>query len=110
MYKLKSIERMIMRYFLSIGNIDKIDLCVASIEVHFHHLALYIGQKYFNILKSVLRIEKSAIGQVITLNKSVMSQKRSLVTVILSLKYDQIMSKTFNTGSQSMKVLTIIKT
>ena len=44
-----------------------------STEVHLHYFAPYIGQKYFNILKSVLCIENSAVSQVIILNKSVIS-------------------------------------
>lgn len=50
MYNERLIEKM-MRYFLSTSNIDKIDLCVANIEVYFCCLAPYIGQKHFNIWK-----------------------------------------------------------
>lgn len=100
----------IVRCFLSTGSIDGISLCAGSIEVQLYHLVLHIGQKHFNALKSVLYVEKSAVGQVITFNKSVMSRKRSLVTAIPSLKHDQVMSKTYNAGSWSMKVLIMIKT
>ena len=85
-----------MRCFLLTDNIDKIALCMAGIEVHFYHLVPHIGLEHFNALKSVLCIEKSAIGQVITLNISVMSQKISLIIAIPSLRYNQIMSKTLN--------------
>ena len=63
-----------IRYFLPTNNIDKIDLCVAGIEVHFHYLAPHIDQKHFNAWKSILYVEKSAVGQVITLNKSVINR------------------------------------
>lgn len=50
-----------MRYFLLINNIDKIDLYMIDIKKHIYlYLILYFG--YFNILKSVLYIEKLAIS------------------------------------------------
>lgn len=60
-----------MRYFLSTNNINKINLCLASIEIHFYHLAFHMNKEYFNVLKSVLCIKKLAINEVITLNKSI---------------------------------------
>lgn len=96
------------RYFLSTGNIDKIDLYVAIIEAHPHPLLVfYLGQS--NGLKSVLCLEKSASGQQIILSKSVMTQKRSLVTVTLSIRSGQAINKLYNTGSPIMKVLRIMK-
>ena len=58
MYNLKLIKKM-MRYFLFI---NKIDICMASIEVHFNYLIFIIGQKHFNTLKNILYIKKSAIS------------------------------------------------
>ena len=60
---------MIMRYFLPTGSIDKIDPCAAGIEVHLPTIIFHLN--YFNILKSDLYMENSAVGQQITLNKSV---------------------------------------
>lgn len=63
----------IMRCSLPTANIDKINLCVANIEMHFHyHFIPYIGQDYFNLLRNVLFIEKSAVGQLIIVNKNMM--------------------------------------
>lgn len=73
MYKLKLIGKRMMRYFLPTNNINKINLYVAGIKVYLYHLAPHIGQKHFNILKSILYMEKSAIGQLIIFNKIVMS-------------------------------------
>ena len=71
MFNLKMIW--MIRYSLSTGNIDVIDLCVVNIEMYFHHLVPHIGQEHFNALKSVLCMEKSAVDQVITLSKSVIT-------------------------------------
>lgn len=62
-----------MRCFLLTGRIDGIDLCVAGMEIHFHHLTLHISQKYFNILKNTLYVEKSVVDQVIIFNKSLIT-------------------------------------
>lgn len=70
MYNLRPIGRMI-RCSLLTGNINKIDLYMASIKVHLYHFALYIGQKYLNVLKSTLYVKKLVVGQVIIFNKSV---------------------------------------
>ena len=109
MYNWRSIGKMI-RCFLPTGNIDGIDLCVAGIEVHLHYLAPHIGQEHFNVLTSALYIEKSIVGQVITLNKSVMTQKRGLVTATPSIRDNQVISEIYNAGSRSMKVLMMMKT
>lgn len=62
-----------IRYFLLTTNINRIDLCVASIEMHiYYHFVFHIGQKHLNALRSILYLEKSAIGQLITLNNSMM--------------------------------------
>ena len=77
--------RKIIKYFLLIVNIKKIDLCVISIEkyflrpkVHFKYLVylylvLYLGQKHFNILKGVLYAKKLAIDLLIITNWSIMT-------------------------------------
>lgn len=83
---------------------------MVGIKVYLYYLVPYIGQKHFNALKNILYIKKSAVGQVIILNKSVIYWKKSLMTAILSLRHDQVISKTFNARSQNIKVLIIIKT
>lgn len=98
-----------MRCFLLTDNINGMDLCVATIEVYFYHLISHMGQEYFHIQKSVLYVEKSAVSQVIIPIKSVITRKRSLMTTISSIKHDQVMGKTYNAGSRSMKVLTLMK-
>ena len=54
-YNQRLIEK-IMRYFLLIGNIDKINLYVAGIKVYLCCLSCHIGQKHFNVLESALYI------------------------------------------------------
>lgn len=61
MYNLKLTEKITMRYFLLIDNINGIDLYVAGLEVYLLIPVFYIS--YFNILKSVLYIEKSTASQ-----------------------------------------------
>lgn len=39
---------------------------------------------------------KLAIGQVIIINRGVITQKKSLVTTTPSIKYDQVMRKIYN--------------
>lgn len=108
MYILKTIGKM-MRYFLLTGSKDRINLFVVGIKIYLHHLTLHIGQEHFNTLKNSLYMESLVVDQVITLNKSVMTQKRSLVTAIPNIKYNQVISKSYNAKSRSMKVLTIMK-
>ncbi len=97
-----------MRCFLLISNIDKIDLYMAGIKEHIYlYLFLYFG--YFNALKSVLYIDKSAISQQIIFNKSVIIQKRSLMTIILIIRPNQVINKIYKTRLLSIKVLIIIK-
>lgn len=61
-----------MKYSLPITNIDKIGLCAAGLEVRLYYLVYYIGPEYFNVQKRVLYVEKSVIGQVISLSKKKM--------------------------------------
>ncbi len=95
-----------MRFFFQIVSIDRMDLCVVGIKVQLthpevdltqivhSHLISHLG--HLNALKSVLSVEKSAVGKQITLNRSVMTGKISLVTVTLSIRPDQVMNKTYN--------------
>lgn len=66
--------------------------------------------KTFQRTKSVLYIEKSAAGQVIISSKSMMTSKRCLITATADIKYNQVISKTSNAESQSIKALTMIIT
>lgn len=72
MYNPRLIRKMV-RCFLLTDNIKKIGLYMGSIKVQCYHCIFHIGQKCFNILKSVLYIQKSAVDQEIILNKSMMS-------------------------------------
>lgn len=79
----------IIRYFLSIININKIDIYVVSIKKHFIYLKIYFiyliypyfififSQKYFNILRNILYIKKLTVNLLITINKSVIIKKKS---------------------------------
>ena len=108
MFNLKMIG--MMRCSLLTANIDEIGLCVANLEVHFHHLVPHIGPKHFNVQKSVLYTEKSVVGQVIILNKSEITRKRSLVIATPNIRHNQTMSGTSNAGLQNMMLLMMIKT
>lgn len=99
-----------MRCFLSTTNINEIGLYAIGLEVFFHHLVPHINLKYFNVQKNVLCVEKLVVGQVILLNKSITTQKRSLVTAAPNIRYDQVKSKTFNNGLQNIKMLIMMKT
>lgn len=54
-------------------------------------------------------MEKLAVNLLIKANKSVITGKRSLITVILSIKPNQVINKTRNAKSQNIKVLIIMK-
>lgn len=61
----------IIKYFLLIASINGIDLYMVNIEVHFYYyLIIFIGPEYFNAPKDVFYIEKMAVNQLITFNKS----------------------------------------
>lgn len=92
------------------GSINRIDLCVTVIEIRLYYLVFHISHKHFNVLKSDFYVKNLVVGQVSTLNKNEMTQKRNLVILIPSKKHDQIMNKTYNARLQSMKVLTMMKT
>ena len=108
MFYLKMIG--MMRCYLPTANIDEIGLCAADLEVHLHHLVPHIGLKHFNARRSVLYAKKSVVSQVIILNKSEMTRKKSLVTTTLNIRHDQAMSGTSNAGLGNMKVLMMMKT
>lgn len=112
--------RKIIRCFLFIANIDKINIYKVGIEenfiylgVYFTHLVhfyfiFYLRQRYFNIPKSVLYMKNLAISPLITLNKNVITRKKSLVFIISSIKPDQVINGTYKTRLLSMKMLTMI--
>ena len=103
MFKLKPIEK-IIRYFLPTSSINRINFCIANIKLHSHLSPIpHFGQS--NILKSVLYVEKSAVGSQIILSRIVRNRKKILVTVIPSIRPGQIMKKPCNSRSQIMKVL-----
>lgn len=107
MYNLRFIRK-IMRCFSSIGNINRVNLYMANIEVHFHLLLIsHLGQS--NTLKSVLYIEKLVISQQIIFSKSVITRKKNLMTITPSIRPSQVMNKYYNTGLPSIKVLKKIK-
>ena len=81
---------------------------MAGIKMHsYPYLVSYLH--YSNAQKSALYNEKAVVGQVITFNGSMMTWKKSLVIATLSIKYNQVMSKTYNIRSRSIKVLIIMK-
>lgn len=96
-----------IRCFLPTGNINKIDLCMASIEVHLFIIILYLG--YFYAISNVFCAKKLAIGQQIIFNSSIITQKRNLVIVTPSIRFGQVMNKFYNTRLPNMKVLKIMK-
>lgn len=78
-----------IRYFLSINNIDKINLCKTSINIYFYYyLIININHKYFNILKSILYIKNLAISIVTIFIKSIIIPKKNLMIAIPSLRYN----------------------
>lgn len=78
-------KKIIMKCFSSIANINKMDLYIVNIEMHFiypkmHLIYLihlyfvpYFGQRHFNALKSLLYIRNFAIGLLIIANKSMVT-------------------------------------
>lgn len=74
-----------IRWFLAITNINKINLCVIGIEKHFIRSEIYLinliylhfifnlSKRHFNIPGNVFYIKKLAISLFITLNKSMMT-------------------------------------
>lgn len=73
-----------MTYLLSTGSINGMNLYVIDIKVYFYsYLIFYLSYEYFNILKNVSFIKKLDVGQLITLNKSVIIWKKSLAIIIL---------------------------
>ena len=94
MFYLKMIG--MMRCSLPTANIDEIGLYAADLEVHFHHLVPHIGLEHFNTRRTVLYAEKSVVGQVIALNKSEVTRKRSLVIATLNIRHDQAIREISN--------------
>lgn len=54
-------------------------------------------------------MEKLTINKLIIPNKSVITWKRNLVTIILNIRSNQITNKIYNIRFPNMKVLTIIR-
>lgn len=75
----------IIKCFPSIVNINEIDLYIVDIKLYFiyskiyskylihSYLISYLNQKYINILKNVFCIKKLAVGQLITLNRRIIT-------------------------------------
>lgn len=75
----------IIKCFPSIVNINEIDLCIVDIKLYFiyskiyskyfihFYLIFYLNQKYINISKNVFCIKKLAVGQLITLNRRIIT-------------------------------------
>ena len=101
MYNLRPIG-MKMRYFSPTGNTDGINLCVAAIKAQLLYLVFHLT--HFIALRNVLCVEQSAAGKQITLNRSVMTWKRSLIIVILNIRPNQVMNKLYNARLLSIKV------
>lgn len=91
----------IIRCFLPTGNISKIELFVADIEVHLCCLAAYIGQEHFKVLKNTLYLKNLVVSQVIRLNKSIKTGKENFVIIIPSIRHDQVMTKIYNAKARS---------
>lgn len=70
MYNLKPIKKM-MRCSLPISNIDRIDLCVATIKVQLCPLIFYLV--HLMALKNVFCMEQLAVNQQIILSRSVIT-------------------------------------
>ncbi len=64
----------------------------------------FSSRPFFNALRSVLCAEQLAVGQLITLNKSGIIRKSSLVTVTPSIRTDQVMNGTYNAGITEYEV------
>lgn len=91
-------NKKLIKYFLPIVNINKIDIYVIGIKKHFicpkvyfiyliqSHFIPHLGQRYFNILKIILYIKKWAISLLIILNRSVMTQKKLFGNCYLEYK------------------------
>ena len=70
MYNLKPIRKMI-RCSLPIGNIDRIDLYIATIKVQLCPLIFYLV--HLMALKNVFYIEQLAVNKQIILSRSVIT-------------------------------------
>lgn len=82
---------------------------MSNIEMYFYpYFISYLSHKYFNILlKIVLYIKELAISQYIKFNRSIITQKRSLMIVTPSIRFKQIINKTHNVRLLNMKLLII---
>lgn len=89
------------------NNINRIDLYATNIKINLLTIILYLSKFY--TLKNVLFVKRLAASKKLTLKYSIMSQKRSFVTVTKTLRPSQIMNKIYNTGLSTIKLLTKIK-
>lgn len=96
-----------MRFFLSIGIIDKIDLFMANIKEQLFTFILCLG--YFIVLKNILYIKKSVANQQIIFNKNIIILKKSSMINVFSSKPAQIINKIYITKLPTLKILKIIK-
>ena len=95
-----------MRCFLPINNTNGINLCIAAIEVELLYLVFHFA--YLIALKKVLYIEKLVASQQTILNRSVITQKRSSITITINIRLDQIMNKLYNAGLLHIKIVRIM--
>ena len=75
-----------IRCSLPTASIDAIGQYAAGIKVYFHHLGSHIRQEHFNVLRSVLCIKKSAVGQVIILRQECDDSKKKFGDCYLEYK------------------------
>lgn len=75
-----------IRCYLSTKSINKINICMASIEMHpyLYHVS-YLG--YSVVLKCVLYIEKSVDGQQIIVSRTFITYKKSFLTITLIIRF-----------------------
>lgn len=73
------------------------------------YFIFYFSQKYFNILKNGIKIEKLAISWLIISNKSMITWKKSLMTITPNIRPNQVINWIYNIESLSIKVLIIIQ-
>lgn len=106
MFHLRPMGKM-KRYDLLTNSINWIDLCVAGIKMQIYP-TFVSDLDQSNTLQSVLYKEKLAVGQQIIPSRNMITQKKSLVTIILSIRPGQFINRFYNARSPIMKVLKMI--
>lgn len=71
------------------------------------HLLLYYSLRYLNISKSVFYTEKNFADLLIIFYKSIITRKKSLVIIILSIKF-KVINKIENSKSSNIKILSMM--